>query len=274
MKRKILMALACWLGVSWVSYAAADSWINSPRQIHSAFQVGQERDGRALYLCHGVYQGSIQPGKTWRGYRHCNIAFAGKEKVLDAYAVFVLDGRHRGYWAKLRGMMPKNAMKVGEDVNGKSLYLCHGAYANGVQPGKTWRGSQYCNISYAGKEVLLTDYRVYLLRGRPWEPKHRPHHHHGHVERQCLEDAFGNQACGYGCVKTIKGVQCAAKPHQFCMSDDFGNISCGYNCIKTMKGVFCAKHSKQNCVSNAFGDVRCGKDCRVNRFEQFQCAAP
>jgi len=40
-----------------------------------------------LYLCQSNFKGSIQPGKTWAGYNHCNISYAGQEIITDYYHV-------------------------------------------------------------------------------------------------------------------------------------------------------------------------------------------
>ncbi len=229
--------------------------------------IGHEADGRKLYLCRVNYMGSEQPGKTWKGYDKCNFAYGGHEIYSSHYSMYG-QNNHQGSWRRGDGHIPRGAMVAGHDVNGKTLYLCRAYYAGGVQPGKTWRDYQYCNVPYAGRETLAKDYEIFVTRPTP----HRHHRaHRNHAERQCLKDNMGNQACGYGCVKSMKGVKCASHRGQQCMADDFGNISCGYNCVKTMKGVFCAKRRYETCVSNAFGDVKCGNKCSVNSFGQFAC---
>ncbi|MDI9819373.1 MULTISPECIES: DUF3421 domain-containing protein [unclassified Legionella] len=61
-----------------------------------AMPVGQEADGTPLFLCQVFFKGSKQPGKTWPGYNHCNISYAGQEIITDNYQVLTKEraGRH------------------------------------------------------------------------------------------------------------------------------------------------------------------------------------
>ncbi|MDF1654051.1 MAG: DUF3421 domain-containing protein [Coxiellaceae bacterium] len=268
MKKLILLFLL--FSTFFAAIAQAATWGVGYKSAEHAFKIGHEADGRALYLCRANYKGSQQPGKTWHGYDKCNIPFGGREIETTDYSVY-LQSYKEGHWIRGGRSIPEGAMQVGRDVSGAPLFLCRAYYRGGIQPGKTWSGYNNCNIPYAGKEVLVSHFDIYQLNGAPRNNGRHRHHRHHRVKRACLSDNFGNQACGYGCVKSIKGVKCASRRGQVCMADDFGNISCGFNCVKTIKGVFCASHRDDNCVSNAFGDVRCGRNCSVNSFGQFQC---
>lgn len=234
------------------------------------FQTGYEKStGHTLYLCRARYQNSWQIGKTWLAYFHCNISMAGREIVTSHYQVFY--GQPHGRWQHFSGYVPGNAMPLGRDTNGNTLFLCHGYYKGNLEPGKTWSGYNHCNIPYAGREVLLSDYAIFISDQRHHRHHYFPGRHHQHAKRECVSNAFGNHACGYHCVQTLAGMQCASSPDQECVADAFGHIACGYNCAKSAGQVRCADHRYQNCVSNSFGNVQCGKNCRVNQAGSIIC---
>ena len=85
-----------------------------------------------------------------------------------------------------------------------------------------------------------------------------------HTQRQCVKNSFGQQACGYGCIKTTTTVRCASKPGMFCIADNFGNTDCGYTCLKSIKMVRCSKNIKSNCAKDNFGNIKCGLNCKTD----------
>ena len=50
-------------------------------------KVGREADGKPLFLCQARFKGGKQPGKTWPGYPHCNVSYAGQEIILNSYEI-------------------------------------------------------------------------------------------------------------------------------------------------------------------------------------------
>lgn len=58
-------------------YIPRDAWV-----------VGYAEDGTPLYLCRAHYHG-IHPGKTWVGFRGCDISYDGKEITMDNYSIYV-----------------------------------------------------------------------------------------------------------------------------------------------------------------------------------------
>lgn len=54
-----------------------------------AIIIGHNTNGQPLYLCQSFFRGGIEPGKTWEGYNHCNITFAGHEVINDDYHILV-----------------------------------------------------------------------------------------------------------------------------------------------------------------------------------------
>lgn len=70
------------------------------------------------------------------------------------------------------------------------------------------------------------------------EPPHEEHelhelHETKEIPKQCITGAFGEQACGYNCVKDKMEVpHCADSPKKQCITGAFGETACGYNCSK------------------------------------------
>ncbi|KTD52827.1 DUF3421 domain-containing protein [Legionella quateirensis] len=60
---------------------------NWERDHRSALQIGKDTNGNPLFVCQANFNGSIQPGKTWPGYNHCNISYAGREVITDYFRV-------------------------------------------------------------------------------------------------------------------------------------------------------------------------------------------
>jgi len=54
--------------------------------------------------------------------------------------------------------------------------------------------------------------------------------------------------------------------------DDFGQQVCGYNCIKDpFDKVYCGKHRDDNCVTDPFNKTMCGLHCRINQYNAATC---
>mgnify|MGYP002132942102 CR=1 FL=1 len=59
-------------------------WFEDPK---IPFTIGHDTNGTPLYVCQAMFRGGIQPGKTWPGYNHCNISYAGHEIITDDYRI-------------------------------------------------------------------------------------------------------------------------------------------------------------------------------------------
>lgn len=255
--------------IGYPMWVFASHWQASPGYIPPhAFQVGHESNGKPLYLCRVRIFGSLQAGKTWRGYDRCNVPYGGKEYIKANYSLFLWRGQ-KGHWQVFSGHMPRRALEVGRDSDGKRLYLCQAPFNGGMQPGKTWRGYGKCNISFAGHEVIRSRFKVFVTgskKGNPPKPSN--------AQRQCIKNAFGDVACGYHCVKSMNKIACASSPKEYCLSNRFGDVACGFNCISGPTKVRCAKRKRDVCVKNAFGEIRCGRYCRVDGFNTIRCDKP
>lgn len=54
-----------------------------------AVDVGRTADGQPLYVCRGVRNNELVPGKTGAGLRGCNVGVGGREVVLLTYEVLI-----------------------------------------------------------------------------------------------------------------------------------------------------------------------------------------
>ena len=122
----------------------------------NAFNIGSDTDGTPLYLCvTNLYHGT-QPGKTWPGHGRCNVAYGGKEYVVND---FKIPSRHLFRSASWKNTI-EGAVVIGKESNGAPLFLCQAFFKGSKQPGKTWPGYNHCNISYAGREIITDNYRI------------------------------------------------------------------------------------------------------------------
>ncbi len=125
------------------------------------------------------------------------------------------------------------------------------AYAHGVNAAKDGRDmdGNYASSCPVNQDEINTAYRMGFKYGLSHMPPPPPaqinvfdghgHHHHHHA-KECLQDNFGHQTCGYGCVKTPFEIQCAQLPHDSCVKDPFNNIQCGRNCrIDAFNNITC-----------------------------------
>lgn len=54
-----------------------------------AVDVGRTASGQPLYVCRGVRNNELVPGKTGAGLRGCNVGVGGREVVLAIYEVLI-----------------------------------------------------------------------------------------------------------------------------------------------------------------------------------------
>jgi len=61
------------------------------------------------------------------------------------------------------GNLPKNAVQVGTDSDGKVLYACMARSGSGTYPGKLGRGFGGCYIVVNGREITVPNYEVLVM---------------------------------------------------------------------------------------------------------------
>lgn len=176
-------------------------WDNSHPSAHWARQlgkkplaIGHERGGKRLYLCRANYRGSQQPGKTWRGYGHCNISYAGREIVRDQYQVLT---RSKVYVPHHNRSDNKRECVTGAFGNKACGYHCVKRF-NKVACASTPK--QQCVISDFGKIACGFNCVHTATMAVCAQSKHAT----------CVVSPFGKARCGRNC-----------------RLDGFNHISCG-----------------------------------------------
>ncbi len=106
-----------------------------------------------MYICRARIGGSITPGKWVKG--NCNIAFGGKEQVMNQYQVAYGNATWQPYSSTQYGLL-----RTGTDRDGSPLYSCRVHYNpgfmqgdQGYQPGKLVNG--VCRIPFGGSELVI-----------------------------------------------------------------------------------------------------------------------
>ncbi len=145
-------------------FATDPNWttVNHP---FDAIIMGTDVGGGPLYSCRVNYGSGLQPGKTTGTWTDCDIGYGQLEYGLQPYQNLVAgwvdedDGN---------GNVPWNALPLGKDDEGSTLYACR-AYLNnngsnsadsGLQVGKVRPGLGACDIPYGGTEVYVNNYQV------------------------------------------------------------------------------------------------------------------
>lgn len=137
----------------------ANSYHYHEQSVHPltrALRVGVDTNGKPLFLCVARIFNSMQPGKTWPGYGKCNVAYGGREYIVNNFEIPTSDAFRNAFWQD----NTYGAIRVGRDTNGTPLFLCQTLFKGSKQPGKTWPNYGHCNISYAGQEIITDHYRV------------------------------------------------------------------------------------------------------------------
>lgn len=147
--------------VTITAWASPNVHQHQDSPLRNALITGTDTDGKILYLCQGKLFNSIQPGKTWAGYGRCNVPYGGKEYVLNHFSIPNKAQLGHINWENNH----QSAIVMGKDTNNNPLFVCQTNFNGSAQPGKTWPGYNHCNISYAGREIIMDNYRI-LSRNR------------------------------------------------------------------------------------------------------------
>ena len=130
-------------GVVWRD--AKSPYTPGPRAIMGGPGNGPE-PGQPLYICRASVQGSVTPGKWLKG--NCNIAFGGREMVMNQYQVAYGNASWQPYASNSTGLV-----QTGTDSNGTPLFSCRWRGDQGYQPGKLVDGA--CRYPLAGQERVV-----------------------------------------------------------------------------------------------------------------------
>jgi hypothetical protein len=121
-----------------------------------------------MYICRARIGGSVTPGKWVKG--NCNVAFDGKEQVMNQYQVAYGDAIWQPYSSTQWGLV-----RSGNNRDGSPLYSCRVHYNpgfmqgdQGYQPGKLENG--VCRIPYGGSELTINPPFEALYRNGGYNP--------------------------------------------------------------------------------------------------------
>ena len=142
-------------GVVWRD--AVSPFTPGPRAIMGGPGNGPE-PGQPMYICRARVQGSVTPGKWLKG--NCNIAFGGREMVMNQYQVAYGNASWQPYAATTNGLV-----RTGTDTDGTPLFSCRWRGDQGYQPGKLLDGA--CRYPLAGQERVVKPPFEVLSATRP-----------------------------------------------------------------------------------------------------------
>lgn len=126
----------------------------------NAMQAGKEADGTPLYVAKAHYNGSVQPGKVRRGFGGALVPYGGQEVRVEEYKVLTRLAQECDWVRAQNGRVPAGAVQGGHEADGTPLYVARARYMGGVHPGKIRKGFGGAHVTYAGKEVEVSDYEV------------------------------------------------------------------------------------------------------------------
>jgi hypothetical protein len=157
-------------------------------------RVGFDTDHKALYLCKGSYLNSMQIGKTWSGYDKCNIAYGGKEILLDRFTVLSAAQKHPSNKPAKPHTAPTHR---------------HSKHGNGYQCITNFT-SEICgyNCLKSGTAAACAPRKG----------------------MQCMADNLNHIQCGYHCIASPFKVVCSQHKRDTCVKNAFNEIRCGRNC--------------------------------------------
>jgi len=203
------------------------------------------------------------------------------------------------YWQPIRGDIPTHTFVAGHENDGTPLYLCRAHYLNSIQIGKTWSGYDKCDISYAGREIPLSDYEINIQDSQgEWQPGPGDDipvggfrvgtDTNGNPLFLCRTPFNGGMQPGktwagydkcnfsYGGEELfqrnfeiyVKG-NSNSQVNRECVNSSEGRI-CGYSCASAFGHARCALRPGEECKADAYGEIICGFHC-ASAFGHVQC---
>ncbi|MBG1263985.1 DM9 repeat-containing protein [Nostoc commune] len=128
---------------------------------------GYDTDGTALYVCSGIYNNGVHPGKRPSNSDNCYIGYGGYEVFSPSSSSVVLTNPFnvsnripKFYWITSSDQqpIPINAVPTGFE-RGYSLYSCRASYNGGTAIGKL-TDLKLCYFGYGGREISANSYDV------------------------------------------------------------------------------------------------------------------
>ncbi len=137
-------------------------WEKAPdgRLPAKALRASTSFDGKAMYIARAPMGGGLHIGKTFAGLRHASIPYGGREEWIVDHEVYV----GGGFWIPAsNGQIPENAIKGGNEADGRPLYIARAVVEQELVIGKIQPGGSAL-IAWKGKEVYVNQYEVLTNR--------------------------------------------------------------------------------------------------------------
>lgn len=121
--------------------------------------VGGSEDGKNLYICLADHNGGTHPGKFRPGFDGCNIALGGAEVTEKFHWNLLIPT-----WVASDSGDPNPVLfQEGNEADGTPLYVCRSglplsANGSGEHPGRFRAGLGGCDVTWAGKEYVHSQY--------------------------------------------------------------------------------------------------------------------
>jgi Protein of unknown function (DUF3421)/Ricin-type beta-trefoil lectin domain-like len=163
MKKKIQSVLfSALLWNIFLPNAAFANWekVVDGRLPVKALRASTTFNGEAMYIARAVVDGSIHIGKTVEGWRYALIPYGDQERWVDQYEVYT----GLGVWVpEADGRIPEDAIKGGNEADGRPLYIVRAVVGNELTVGKIQPGGSAL-IPWGGKENYVNRYEILCKR--------------------------------------------------------------------------------------------------------------
>ncbi|XP_059614537.1 uncharacterized protein LOC132260445 [Phlebotomus argentipes] len=121
---------------------------------------GHEIGGEKLYVARARYGGALIPGKLVPSHRCAYVSWGGREHSVKHYEVLCnISGR---WISGSRGTVPAHALPGGTSEQGETLYIGRANHKGTQTIGKLQPSHKLCYIPYAGKEIGMRSYEVFV----------------------------------------------------------------------------------------------------------------
>ncbi len=135
--------------------------INRPRPGvvgSDSIEAGRDTDGKTVYPVVAYLNGIWTPGKTKAPFTDAWVGFGGQEKIVQQFQM--VNGRGLN-WAPMNGFsLPINAVAVGPDQDGTTLYIARGSYMGRWVAGKYRAGARYALVPFGGRERECMNFQI------------------------------------------------------------------------------------------------------------------
>lgn len=130
---------------------------------HNAFKVGKDLDHHNIYVGRAWHEGDLLPAKVAPSHGGAFVAWGCAEHSKFEYEVLV-NLSHKLAWLDTSGTnIPHNALAVGSNVDGETLYAGRVIHEGVMTVGKVHPSHGVLYISWGGKELHYEDYEILIV---------------------------------------------------------------------------------------------------------------